>query len=153
LKLDWKAPSSELTQHFKVTPQTDSAHSAQHLLLCLLHHLKFSFLQDADENKLCYMQLFEAYCTMLEGSIQRMLQGAVPGLSMEDFAAMLEERQGQLGAEVREQLHPRTLAAVSKCSNQRQACSCQLGHTDHLATCTALPACQCGHMHCMYLLP
>lgn len=47
------------------------------------------------------MQLFEAYCAVLEGSIQQVLQAAVPGLSMEEFAAMLVERQGQLGAEVR----------------------------------------------------
>ncbi|KAF6251572.1 hypothetical protein COO60DRAFT_1464200 [Scenedesmus sp. NREL 46B-D3] len=60
-----------------------------------LQHFK-----DADENKLGYMQLFEAYCAVLEGSIQQVLQAAVPGLSMEEFAAMLVERQGQLGAEV-----------------------------------------------------
>jgi hypothetical protein len=57
-------------------------------------------LQDGDENKLCYMQLFEAYCALLEGCIQRALQAAVPGLSMDDLAAMLGERQDQLGAEV-----------------------------------------------------
>jgi hypothetical protein len=68
--------------------------------------LQCCLLQDADENKLCYMQLFEAYCAMLEGCVQRVLQAAVPGLGMEEFAAMLEERQDQLGAEVRGRCFP-----------------------------------------------
>jgi hypothetical protein len=72
------------------------------------------------------MQLFEAYCTMLEGSIQRVLQAAVPGLGMQEFAAMLEERQGQLGAEVRAAVFP--VVGVAGCIASNQACRSRLSH-------------------------
>jgi hypothetical protein len=79
--------------YVSMAPACNSGKS--HQLICWL-----SPLQDGDENKLCYMQLFEAYCDLLEGSIQRALQAAVPGVSMNEFAALLGERQEQLGAEV-----------------------------------------------------
>ncbi|WIA32645.1 hypothetical protein OEZ86_003446 [Tetradesmus obliquus] len=75
----------------------DTGFEETHSSFCRQHCHEF---EDGDENKLCYTQLFEAYCELLEGSIQRALQAAVPGLSMDEFAAMLGERQEQLGAEV-----------------------------------------------------
>lgn len=58
-------------------------------------------LQDTAENKLVYTQLFEAYCALLEGTIESALTQAVQGFSMAEFADMLADRRDQLGAEVR----------------------------------------------------
>eukprot|EP00878_Enallax_costatus_P032064 GHUV01035160.1.p1 GENE.GHUV01035160.1~~GHUV01035160.1.p1 ORF type:complete len:200 (+),score=85.64 GHUV01035160.1:300-899(+) len=56
--------------------------------------------EDTQENKLCYTQLFQQYCSLVEGAIDAALTAAVPDFSMDEFAQMLEERQGELGAEV-----------------------------------------------------
>lgn len=59
-------------------------------------------LQDTAENKLCYTELFQQYCSLVEGTIEAALSAAVPGFSMDEFAKMLEERHEELGAEVKQ---------------------------------------------------
>lgn len=74
--------------------------------------------QDTDENKLCYTQVFQEYCELLERTIITALTAAVPGFSLDVFTMMLQQRQGELGAEVSTSScqAPRTELKAQSCS-------------------------------------
>ncbi len=67
-----------------------------HILIVIYNHV----LQDSDENKLVYTELFERYCTLLESNLDAALSAAVPGFDMGGFIGMVEERQDELASEV-----------------------------------------------------
>jgi len=53
-------------------------------------------LEDTDENKLVYTEIFQSYTGTLEASMDEHLTGAVEEFSMEEFSGMLEERKDEL---------------------------------------------------------
>lgn len=61
-------------------------------------------LQDNDENKLIYTDLFSKYTEMVEAVIEARLKAAVPGFDMMDFMQMLDERREELMGDVFELL-------------------------------------------------
>ena len=60
-----------------------------------LHHL-----QDTEENKLVYMDVFHQYCEMLESTINQQLTKAMRSFDMDWFLEQLDMREGELDAEV-----------------------------------------------------
>lgn len=49
-------------------------------------HVHFaSLLQDADENKLFYTDIFHDYQQVVEGSLEQRLSAAIPNFSMDTF--------------------------------------------------------------------
>jgi hypothetical protein len=57
-------------------------------------------LQDTEENKLVYMELFQSYCELLENIINQHLTAAIPSFNMDWFLEQLEKRESELDAEV-----------------------------------------------------
>lgn len=45
-------------------------------------------MQDADENKLCYTQVFQDYQAVVERSLEQRLSAAIPDFSMDTFIAV-----------------------------------------------------------------
>ncbi|KAJ3330066.1 ADP-ribosylation factor-like protein 2-binding protein [Blyttiomyces sp. JEL0837] len=55
---------------------------------------------DDHENKLIYMELFNAYTARLEQIIDARLKSVIPGFSMSDFHKMLRSRADQVDGDV-----------------------------------------------------
>lgn len=67
-------------------------------------HVHVLHLQDSDENKLIYTQLFQSYTELIEQGIEARLKEAVPDFDMADFLTLLEERKDELMSDVFELL-------------------------------------------------
>lgn len=77
--------------------------SHYHCVLNLLQPLPFpraSALQDSDENKLIYTDLFARYTSLVENTIESKLKEAVPGFSMAEFSSLLETHRDSLMSDV-----------------------------------------------------
>ncbi len=57
-------------------------------------------LQDSDENKLIYTDLFARYTSLVESTIESRLKEAVPGFSMAEFSSLLETHKDNLMSDV-----------------------------------------------------
>eukprot|EP00742_Colponemidia_sp_Colp-10_P003545 GILJ01003776.1.p1 GENE.GILJ01003776.1~~GILJ01003776.1.p1 ORF type:complete len:217 (-),score=53.71 GILJ01003776.1:139-735(-) len=60
--------------------------------------------EDADENKLIYMDIFQNYTQTIEGYLEQRLKESVEGFVMEELLRLLDERQEEVPAEIFEML-------------------------------------------------
>ena len=58
---------------------------------CVAHCSQFEL---SEENKLCYMEIFEQYQSTLESYIEKKVGEVIDGFSFKSFATMLQSRRG-----------------------------------------------------------
>lgn len=60
--------------------------------------------ESGEENKLCYMEIFNEYIQVIEKYIENHLANKIPNFSMQDFIYLLQQRKNELNGEVFEVL-------------------------------------------------
>jgi hypothetical protein len=61
----------------------------------------YADLQDSEENKLIYTDVFNQYCTILESQLEKRLAAVIPGFDMVEFVGLVEARQEEVDPNVR----------------------------------------------------